>query len=140
MNWRAGPPLTALSFGKEGQSDMPTQRTGQPGGLPIIFGPIWAGVMVVNTVGRVPRRGGISNVQLSEPFRMEWQCVNPNGSRPFNSCHHRAASVQRLCVLLPVWLDAVEQECISCKPARVGSTTRGVTLSATSVRNLQIGP
>lgn len=86
--------------------------------------------MVVDTLCGIPRSGGISDVQLSEPLRMEWQCVDPNGSGPFHSRHHRAASVQRLCIMLPIWLDAVEQKRVSCKPSRARLILHDVTLLA----------
>ena len=47
--------------------------------------------------------------------RPEGLGVDPFGGRPLDAIHHRAARVHAVFVLLPIRIEAVEQQCITCR-------------------------
>ena len=47
--------------------------------------------------------------------RPEGLGVNPFGGRPLDAIHHRAARVHAVFVLLPIRVETVEQQCITCR-------------------------
>ena len=47
--------------------------------------------------------------------RPEGLGVDPFGGRPLDAIHHRAARVHAVLVLLPIRVEAVEQQCMTCR-------------------------